>query len=47
MRLKCNFDIERGCMIKRNLVEHMNGKVYTMKENKKRLNIFFYMLKYI
>lgn len=28
MRLKCNFDIERGCMIKRNLVEHMNGKVY-------------------
>lgn len=26
--LKCNFDIERGCMIKRNLVEHMKGKVY-------------------
>lgn len=26
--LECNFDIERGCMIKRNLVEHMEGKVY-------------------
>lgn len=26
--LKCNFVIERGCMIKRNLVEHMKGKVY-------------------
>ena len=26
--LKCNFDIERGCMIKRNLVEHMKSKVY-------------------
>lgn len=26
--LKCNFDIECGCMIERNLVEHINGKVY-------------------
>ena len=28
IRLKCNFDIERGCMLKRNLVEHIEGKVY-------------------
>ena len=28
MKLKCNFDIERGCMIKRNLVEHIKDKVY-------------------
>ncbi len=26
--LECNFDIERGCMIRRNLVKHMEGKVY-------------------
>lgn len=26
--LKCDFDVERGCMIKRNLVKHMEGKVY-------------------
>lgn len=26
--LKCSFDVERGCMIKRNLVKHMEGKVY-------------------
>ena len=27
--LKCNFEIERGCMIKRNLVEHMEyNKLY-------------------
>jgi len=26
--LECNFDIECGCMIKRNLVEHMESKLY-------------------
>lgn len=26
--LKCNFKIERGCMIKRNLVKHVKDKVY-------------------
>ena len=26
--LKCNFEIERGCMIKRNLVKHVKDKVY-------------------
>ena len=28
LNLECNFEVERGCMIKRNLVEHMEGKVY-------------------
>lgn len=28
LTLKCNFEMKRGCMIKRNLVEYMEDKVY-------------------
>lgn len=28
LSLECNFEMERGCMIKRNLVEHVKDKVY-------------------
>ncbi len=28
VELECNFEIELGCMVKRNFVEHVKGKIY-------------------